>query len=269
MVAHAEAAAALSLTPRLTPRPTVRADRASLAPRLAPRPPVASLSPRHQPLSPRHQQPAGAVPPTASTLSPRLAYVSRNSTPEITLVTPRDRSLATAAALESSAPFEFLRGEGAELLADELRAGGLAYLREEALCDLELRTRFPNPFCLIPVSTSQAPRLRRYLTASAQAVTLWLDGAACEVVPLDDWRRHFRSFARVAAVPPLYRCHRRRFFMGWRAAVRRARNARNAQALLRAFREAQAELAHPGPSPSPSPNPDPYPNPSPSPSPNR
>ena len=108
MVAHAEAAAAaaLSLTPRLTPRPTVRADRASLAPKLTPRPPVASLSPRHQPLSPRHQQPAGAVPPTASTLSPRLAYVSRNSTPEITLVTPRDRSLATAAALESSAPFE-------------------------------------------------------------------------------------------------------------------------------------------------------------------
>ena len=140
MVAHAEAAAAaaLSLTPRLTPRPTVRADRASLAPKLTPRPPVVALSPRHQPLSPRHQQPAAAVPPTASTLSPRLAYVSRNSTPEITLVTPRDRSLATAAALESSAPFEFLRGEGAELLADELRAGGLAYLREEALCDVEL-----------------------------------------------------------------------------------------------------------------------------------
>ena len=186
------------------------------------------------------------MPPTASTLSPRLAYVSRNSTPEITLVTPRDRSLATAAALESSAPFEFLRGEGAELLADELRAGGLAYLREEALCDVELRTRFPNPFCLVPVSTSQAPRLRRYLTASAQAVTLWLDGAACEVVPLDDWRRHFRSFARVAAAPPLYRCHRRRFFVGWRAAVRRARNTRNAQALLRAFREAQAELERRG-----------------------
>ena len=162
MVAHAEAAAAaaLSLTPRLTPRPTVRADRASLAPKLTPRPPVVALSPRHQPLCPRHQQPAAAVPPTASTLSPRLAYVSRNSTPEITLVTPRDRSLATAAALESSAPFEFLRGEGAELLADELRAGGLAYLREEALCDVELRTRFPNPFCLLPVSTSQAPRLR-------------------------------------------------------------------------------------------------------------
>jgi len=186
------------------------------------------------------------VPPTASTLSPRLAYVSRNSTPEITLVTPRDRSLATAAALESSAPFEFLRGEGAELLADELRAGGLAYLREEALCDVELRTRFPNPFCLVPVSTSQAPRLRRYLTASAQAVTLWLDGAACEVVPLDDWRRHFRSFTRVASAPPLYRCHRRRFFVGWRAAVRRARNARNARALLRAFREAQAELERRG-----------------------
>ena len=186
------------------------------------------------------------MPPTASTLSPRLAYVSRNSTPEITLVTPRDRSLATAAALESSAPFEFLRGEGAELLADELRAGGLAYLREEALCDVELRTRFPNPFCLVPVSTSQAPPLRRYLTASAQAVTLWLDGAACEVVPLDDWRRHFRSFTRVASAPPLYRCHRRRFFVGWRAAVRRARNSRNARALLRAFREAQAELERRG-----------------------
>ena len=238
--------AALSLTPRLTPRPTVRADRASLAPRLTPRTSVTSLSPRHQPLSARHQQPAGALPPTAPTLSPRVAYVSRNSTPEAAPVPSRYRALATAAALESSAPFEFLRGEGAELLAAELRGGGMAYLREEGLWDVELRTRFPNPFCLMPVSTSQAPRLRRYLTVSAQAVTLWLNGAACEVVPLDDWRRHFRSFTRVAAAPPLYRCYRRRFFVGWRAEVRRLRNTRNAQALLRSFREAQAELERRG-----------------------
>ena len=62
------------------------------------------------------------------------------------------------------APFEFLRGEGAQELAIALRRARpddpcVAYAREESLGDVALGERFPNPFCLVPVSTTHAPRV--------------------------------------------------------------------------------------------------------------
>jgi len=226
-----------------------------LSPRLVS--PRTALTARTQPsLSPRLPNAAGGEralpapgPAGAVGLSPRARPgVARKGTPEVVPPPSQRPPVAPVAAPELPPPFEFLRGPGAPQLASKLQAGDtLAYLRAEGLADVRLWSRFPNPFCLFVVGTAAAPRgVRRYLSLSARGVTLWSDGAAVETTPLDDWRHHYLSFARMASAPPLYRCCKRRFFVGWRAAVRRQRNTRHTRALRLAFRHASDALQKKG-----------------------
>jgi hypothetical protein len=232
------------------------------------RPPPQSLL-----LSPRGGGPAGRRPskhlrPVYPELrdnasgEPTLHFEPRPLPPRIN--TPSEAPLTTAPTTPAATAladgfydpeYPFLSGVGAKAFVLALRAGAasprpgaqrFAYFREEGLAEQPIRegSALPNPFHLILIQgTPGAPTAARYLTVSPNGgVTLWVDGAAREVYPLDEWRIAHASFARVARAPILRRARQRHTFRQWLACVQRARGARRLAALLRERREAQDEL---------------------------
>jgi hypothetical protein len=114
-------------------------------------------------------------------------------------------------------------------------------LRSESLADingpgpLEL---LPNPYALRVLTELEAAvdiaAGSRTHSVSSVAVTIWDGNSAREVWPVGEWCAAWASFERVRRQPILRRFRARHVFDGWRANMRRRRNARHAAALIRA-----------------------------------
>mmetsp|Transcript_10960 Transcript_10960/g.36356 ORF Transcript_10960/g.36356 Transcript_10960/m.36356 type:complete len:883 (-) Transcript_10960:263-2911(-) len=121
-------------------------------------------------------------------------------------------------------------------------------LRSESLADKNspgpLET-LPNPYGLRALTELEAAvdiaAGRRTHSVSSVAVTVWHGDTAREVWPLGEWCAAWASFERVRCEPILRRFRARHVFDGWRANMRRRRNARRAACLIRAQHVATSE----------------------------
>ena len=155
--------------------------------------------------------------------------------------------------LPTDTEFTFLCGEGiqrfvATTFSEKARAKAsppFGYFRAEGLSDFKsVASELPNPFRLImlpPRPANESPPVR-YITCGPSGVTLWVEGMAVEVYPLDEWRLAHASFARVATKPILRACRKRYTFKSWRLWVRRRVTSRRRVDLLHAMREPLSEV---------------------------